>query len=149
MPDYDQTLVSLLYSSNATEPLDDAQLSELLAQSRESNARREVTGMLLYRGGRFIQVLEGPVDEVRSLAATIEADPRHTSMRVLIEEPIVRRVFGDWTMGFEPIAPLSAPVPDGFRSTFDDLERGDDASATARAARELSLWFRVRAKRAD
>ncbi|AUZ89011.1 hypothetical protein CVO76_16195, partial [Arthrobacter agilis] len=51
----DQTL-SIVYSSTATRPLNDADLSALLAISRRNNARAEVTGMLLYRGGRFLQV---------------------------------------------------------------------------------------------
>ncbi|MEV8023971.1 hypothetical protein [Microbacterium sp. NPDC080220] len=44
-----------------------------------------------------------------------------------------------------------ARVEDGFHvgsrdgNTFDDLEAHGDPSATLRAARELSLWFRVRA----
>lgn len=145
----DENLLSILYSSNAAHPFDDAELSDLLAQSRESNRTGNLTGMLLYRAGRFIQVLEGPEDEVRALVTTIQNDPRHTGMRVLIEEPIAERQFADWTMGYEPISALSEDVPDGFRNTFDDLERAGDATATARAARELSLWFRVRAKRAD
>ena len=138
-------LISLLYSSTAAEPFDDHRLRILLEKSRAANTDRGITGMLLYRAGRFVQILEGPEPEVRALVERIGADPRHTAMRTLMDEPIERRAFAEWTMGYEPIAP-PGERPEGFRDTFADLE-GDDASATLRAARELSMWFRVRAGR--
>ncbi|MGZ0069510.1 BLUF domain-containing protein [Microbacterium arborescens] len=140
-------LLSVLYTSNARAPFGDDDLAELLAQSRASNAARDLTGMLLYRGGRFVQVLEGPEPTVRELLATIGRDSRHSDMRVLIEQPIAHREFREWTMGYQPIAETTGDAPAGFRDTFDDLEGSDDPSATLRAARELSLWFRVRSSR--
>ncbi|MDF2918365.1 MAG: hypothetical protein K0S70_2582 [Microbacterium sp.] len=140
-------LLSILYTSNARAPFDDDDLAALLAQSRASNAVRDLTGMLLYRGGRFVQVLEGPEPAVRDLLATIRQDSRHSDMRVLIEQPIAHREFREWTMGYQPIAETTGDAPTGFRDTFDDLEGSDDPSATLRAARELSLWFRVRSAR--
>lgn len=140
-------LLSVLYSSNATEPFDDALLGELLAQSRADNQRAGLTGMLLYRAGRFIQVLEGAPDAVRALVDRIRDDPRHRDMRILIEQPVEDRQFASWTMGYEPIRPRTGPVPEGFRDTFEDLENLDDANAVTRAAGELSLWFRARAAR--
>ncbi|MET3469293.1 BLUF domain-containing protein [Microbacterium sp. 1262] len=140
-------LLSILYTSNARAPFGDDDLAALLAQSRASNAARDLTGMLLYRGGRFVQVLEGPEPAVRDLLATIRQDSRHSDMRVLIEQPIAHREFREWTMGYQPIAETTGDAPTGFRDTFDDLEGSDDPSATLRAARELSLWFRVRSAR--
>ncbi|QLD12103.1 BLUF domain-containing protein [Microbacterium oleivorans] len=142
-------LLSVLYTSNARAPFGDDELRDLLAQSRASNARKDLTGMLLYRGGRFVQVLEGPEQTVRDLLATIAADPRHADMRVLIEQPIGRREFSDWTMGYQPITETTGAAPEGFRDTFDDLENSGDPSATLRAARELSFWFRVKSRRAQ
>ena len=140
-------LLSILYTSNARAPFGDDDLAALLAQSRASNAARDLTGMLLYRGGRFVQVLEGPEPAVRDLLVTIRQDSRHSDMRVLIEQPIAHREFREWTMGYQPIAETTGDAPTGFRDTFDDLEGSDDPSATLRAARELSLWFRVRSAR--
>jgi hypothetical protein len=142
-----ENLLSTLYASTAVESFDDEMLRSLLEQSRENNARNDLTGMLLYRGGRFVQVLEGPESVVRALIETIRHDPRHTNMRTLFEEPILERQFAAWTMGYEPISMPREELPDAFRDTFDDLEDGTDSSATLRAVRELSLWFRVRAKR--
>lgn len=141
-------LITLVYSSTASEPFDDDRLGSLLAQSRRSNAAKHITGMLLYRGGRFIQVLEGADRDVRALVSTIGSDRRHTGMRVLLREPIAERRFTDWTMGYQPMSEPREPVPAGYRSTFDDLEHGDGADSALRALGELTLWFRVRSSQA-
>lgn len=137
-------LYSLVYSSLAAEPFDDDQLAALLTQSRNANARADITGMLLYRKGRFIQFLEGPEALVRDLLARISADPRHSSVRVMVDGHPPTRQFAEWTMGYEPVNEPAGPPPEGFRSTFDDLEDGHDTDAVLRATRELSFWFRVR-----
>ncbi|TDL45304.1 BLUF domain-containing protein [Microbacterium oleivorans] len=140
----DDTVFSVVYSSTATEPFNDDALGELLQQCRSANAQRDITGMLLYRNGRFIQILEGPEQAVRETMGKIERDPRHDHLRVLIDEFTEDRNFAEWTMGYEPIVTSEGDAPEGFRDTFDDLEGHGDPSATLRAARELSLWFRVR-----
>ncbi|MGN7187623.1 BLUF domain-containing protein [Microbacterium enclense] len=136
-------LVSVSYVSTAAESFDDAALAALLAQSRASNHEHDLTGMLLYRRGRFFQVLEGSQDAVDELMTKIRRDPRHTDVRVLLTEQLDERRFSEWTMGYEPIGVPSAPPPEGFRDTFADLESDDD-DASIRAVRELTVWFRAR-----
>lgn len=140
-------LHSLVYSSHATSAFAEAQLPDMLVRARAHNAEAGITGMLLYRQGRFIQFLEGPDRDVHALFEVIHSDPRHESVRVLLDEPIERRQFEEWTMGYEPSAESVAPAPAGFRDTFDDLESAPDHFVTSRAARELTLWFRVRSAR--
>lgn len=136
-------LVSISYVSAAAESFDDARLAALLDQSRRSNHEHDLTGMLLYRRGRFFQVLEGPQDAVDELMTKIRRDPRHTDVRMLLSEEIDERRFSEWTMGYEPIGVPSTLAPEGFRDTFDDLESDDDDDAI-RAVRELTVWFRAR-----
>ncbi|HCJ50104.1 MAG TPA: hypothetical protein DHW40_12380 [Microbacterium sp.] len=91
-----------------------------------------------------------PFDDtaVRALLARIDQDDSHTNVRTVVESPTEQRDFPEWTMGYKPITTPTDAAPEGFRDTFDDLESHDDPGATLRAARELSLWFRVRAQRA-
>lgn len=49
----------LIYTSYAIEPFDEAKLIELLKKARENNRLLDITGMLLYVNGKFMQVLEG------------------------------------------------------------------------------------------
>ncbi|WJL96581.1 BLUF domain-containing protein [Microbacterium sp. ET2] len=141
-------ILSVLYTSTSHEPMDDEQLTQLLTASRENNAAAGITGLLVYRAGRFFQVIEGPSAAVRTLYERIVADPRHHSVRTLVEDRVEERHFGEWTMGFERVSGHEETIPLGFRSTFDDLDDAQGAAPTIRAARELSLWFRVRSREA-
>lgn len=140
--------MSLVYSSTGSEEFDDERLDTLLAESRAANRENGVTGILLYRAGRFVQFLEGPASRIASLMRSIVADPRHRNVRVLLQGDAERRHFPEWTMGYKRVAEATGPLPEGFRSSFEDLE-GGDPDGMLRAVRELSFWFRVRARDAD
>lgn len=93
-------LSHIIYSSTATRPMGDAELVELLETARAANAEVGLTGMLLHDSGSFFQVLEGGAADVERVFARIGADTRHEGIVKIIQEPISRRAFGDWTMGF-------------------------------------------------
>ena len=57
----------LVYVSSAVRPFSKSELVELLNVTRDNNSRLGVTGMLLYRDGNFMQVLEGGEPVVRAL----------------------------------------------------------------------------------
>lgn len=97
-------MIQLVYVSSAIKPFDNDELIALLTRAREKNARLNITGMLLYKGGNFMQVLEGEEAPVRALFDVINADPRHRGTEVMLEEEIDQRVFGDWSMGFRNLA---------------------------------------------
>lgn len=95
-----QALKHLVYISSATQLFTREGLEELLNTARENNSREHVSGMLLYRGGNFIQVLEGPSSAVDQIFASIEQDSRHKDVTVLLDEAITRCDFRDWSMAF-------------------------------------------------
>jgi hypothetical protein len=138
-------LVTIVYTSLATARFDDERLARLLRRSRSSNADHDVTGVLLYREGRFLQVLEGSDHAVDTVMTRIAADGRHHGIRVLVDEPLAERRFGDWSMAYRPWATPADELPVGFRDTFDDL----DGAEALRAVSELMLWFRYRPDGAD
>jgi len=109
----------LSYSSAAVRPLSHGALVDLLEQSRAANVTRRVTGMLLYRHSRFLQLLEGDEAVVRALYAMIVADDRHTDVRVLSEGRRLFRQFPTWTMAFRDLAtePFGEP---GYTGLFED-----------------------------
>jgi hypothetical protein len=91
----------LIYASRAVARFDTDALTALLEQSRARNGSLDVTGLLLFAQGSFLQVLEGPDAAVDEVYASIERDERHAGVRLLCREPIGERRFPDWTMGFE------------------------------------------------
>ena len=99
-------MIQYVYISSAVELFSDEALVELLRKSRENNQRLEITGLLLYRGGNFMQLLEGPEAAVDALAAHIGRDPRHGNVIRLIRRRAERRLFPTWAMGFRHVDDL-------------------------------------------
>ena len=132
-------LVHLIYCSTATRSFSNADLLELLQTARERNRELGVTGMLLYENGGFFQVIEGEPATIDQLYAAIAADPRHNRLTRIIHEPIVRRAFADWTMGFSRISPDELGEISGVNDFFaaGDSLAGIDAG---RAKKILSAF---------
>ncbi|UOR06931.1 BLUF domain-containing protein [Hymenobacter aerilatus] len=99
------TLHHLMYQSRATAPMGDAELTQLLTQSRAFNAAHNLTGILLYSQGNIIQLLEGPETGVRTVFTRIVRDARHTGIIKLADGPVGQRLFAQWTMGFRTATP--------------------------------------------
>lgn len=96
-------MLSLIYVSSSKELMNEGQLLDILKTSRENNSQKEITGMLLYKGGNFMQVLEGPDDAVEALFETIRADSRHKDVSVISREQISMRQFPAWEMAFQDL----------------------------------------------
>lgn len=111
-------LIHLAYSSAATRPFSQDDLLDLLTKARRNNVQLGVTGMLLYAEGSFFQVLEGRPEAVDALFDTIKRDKRHTKVTLVIREPIARRWFGDWTMGYADLTPHEADAIVGANDFF-------------------------------
>lgn len=137
-------MLSIVYSSTALEPFSDEELAALLAASRATNERLELTGLLLHREGHFLQLIEGPYDVVRERMEVISADPRHDNVTILLEEVISERHFPEWTMGFQAVTGAMVDEIPGYRSTFDDLEGERPVGGALLALRQLIGWFQVR-----
>lgn len=76
-----------------------AALTEIHRTSQRNNARCDVSGLLLYSKGNFLQVLEGRASTLDRICQKISADPRHTDIEFLCRTPLVERNFGNWNMG--------------------------------------------------
>jgi hypothetical protein len=94
------TLFQCIYASSATPSFREFEIPALLERARTKNAALGITGMLLFIEGSFFQVLEGDATAVDALYSSIATDTRHDRVTRIIREPIARRSFSDWTMGF-------------------------------------------------
>ena len=93
----------LIYTSHAVTQFSEAGLIQLLEQCRTFNKEKDISGMLLYLQGKFIQVLEGNKVEVNALYSSIEKDPRHKKVTKVIEGNSPHRIFKGWSMGFKKL----------------------------------------------
>jgi len=85
-------------------PSADTDIGCLLQQARVNNRQCGISGLLLYTEGSFFQVLEGPAETVDRLFNAISNDRRHMNITVIMREPISKRDFKDWSMGFSDIS---------------------------------------------
>lgn len=137
-------LYHLIYLSIATVEMAEPQLLELLEVSRENNSRDEITGLLLYKDGRFMQLLEGPEKEVCATYSRIVRDLRHRDVTILLEGPIAERDFSEWSMGFRAIDDTTARDTPGY-SDFLEVKFSvfEFASDPSRAHQLLRVFRRM------
>lgn len=135
-------LIHLIYVSTAREEFDTPELDRILDTAVRRNGERNVTGMLLYAGGTFMQVLEGAAADVDETFARICRDQRHTDIIVIEREPIAARSFATWSMGFRRLGAADAGASPGYAPFF---AQGFDAAAIGAKpglALELLVGFR-------
>jgi hypothetical protein len=91
-------LSRLIYISDATCDFSSANLKKLVDRAKINNQRMGITGLLLFSGGHFMQLLEGDWLAISSLYTRISADPRHTNAQQLLHKESDHRLFPDWGM---------------------------------------------------
>lgn len=104
----------LIYVSHATKAMTEGDLLELLVEARNNNLKLDITGMLLYQKGQFMQMLEGDRLAVVELYNDIIKDARHHEVVTIMDGMIEKRSFPDWSMGFKQMDEMSSMLP------FDD-----------------------------
>lgn len=116
----DSGIFQLVYVSSAVDPFSNEELDELLKRSRRNNEVSGVTGLLLYKGGNFMQFLEGTKEAVVDSMTRIKGDPRHRGVIVLLQEHSPKRDFSEWSMGFKKIGDELEERMDGHSNFLDE-----------------------------
>lgn len=99
-----EPLVSLIYCSEASALLKGggSVVVDLLAQARENNRKRGISGVLCFNRNHVLQCIEGGRDTVNALYGRLIADDRHENVTLLDYRYVARRAFRDWSMGYIP-----------------------------------------------
>jgi hypothetical protein len=103
-----ENLIRIVYLCSTTSGVNELEILRLLKQARIANRKQDVSGMLLYIGGCFLQTLEGDAAMVDAVSGTIFRDKPRLQLTQIIREPIAEREFGEWTMGFATVDPAEA-----------------------------------------
>jgi hypothetical protein len=91
-------LKTLTYTSRARLDLAAGDLADIHQTARRLNALDGITGLLVFDGTRFLQILEGSGEAVDDLVDRLRRDRRHSALEIRDEHPIERRSFPDWSM---------------------------------------------------
>lgn len=110
-------LFQLIYSSAATERMPKSKLYKILLGARSRNASLDVTGLLVFVNGVFLQILEGERDTVLTLMKRISSDPRHSNVKVFQETAVEQRTFPSWRMAYVTPSTKELATWAGLKST--------------------------------
>lgn len=104
----------IIYTSKyvgRVEDIDDV-LTDIVKRSEINNFEFDITGLLFYHNGHFIQVLEGNRDSLEDLMSILEKDNRHQKIQRIVDESIKKRAFQDWKMDSLNLSEGSTIDPD-------------------------------------
>ena len=116
-------MLSVIYVSNVAPGFDDSDLESLVSQAAAINKKNNLTGMLVYNGRHFMQLLEGKTRRVEQTLERIARDNRHNDIVVIRREVDKPRECPDWSMRSFTV-PLTGAgatdvvfqsLPEGFR----------------------------------
>ena len=93
-------LRSILYVSQLVSPDKSNNWPDLIktiqAEAEKANEFYEITAILSFKQGWFIQLFEGESEYVETLYQNIKKDPRHTSVRTLLDIEVEERINLDY-----------------------------------------------------
>jgi hypothetical protein len=135
-------LFRLAYVSTASKLFDSAELRDMLKESNARNKEAGITGMLLYKDGQFMQVLEGTLEAVAATFSRISRDPRHHGIMVLLKGAVQERRFPDWSMAFRDLSlPDHQEVP-GYSEFLNTPLTGKEFADNPDRCEKLLLVFK-------
>jgi hypothetical protein len=91
-------LTSVTYTSLARLDLQSSDLEDIHRTAREQNALDGITGLLVFNGTHFLQIVEGSEEAIEDLVERLRKDPRHTGFEIRDQRRIESRSFPDWSM---------------------------------------------------
>jgi hypothetical protein len=92
------SLKSLTYTSRAGLDLTADDLEAIHRTAREVNALEGITGLLIFNGTHFLQVIEGDDRAINDLVERLRRDARHSAFEIRDERQVEARSFPDWSM---------------------------------------------------
>jgi len=118
----------IMYSSHIDPDIEnvDELLQDIISSSSRNNKKRDITGVLFFHKGTFIQALEGSKEELKSLMDIISSDPRHRNICILFDDKIIQRNFPNWLMAalnLEHCDSINAELLEKFSQCYKGLLR--------------------------
>lgn len=132
-------MIQLVYLSSTRWLLSADDVAKILESSLRNNARDNITGILIYRAGSVMQLLEGDDHLVRQLFEVIKRDERHHRITLLYDLPITERDFAGWSMAYRNLE-VEADLPMVGRSPLLDDDFDMSSIQPARARQILSVF---------
>lgn len=88
----------VVYTSSASATVSAADVFDIVQVSARNNPDREITGFLVFTGGAFLQLVEGPAARLDELLGTLARDARHRDIEIVLRRRVSARSFPEWKM---------------------------------------------------
>ena len=135
-------LTHLVYVSRITEEFSDQDLHAILCASQRNNLLLNITGILVYKNGRFMQFLEGSEFNVLKIFTVIKKDFRHHDIDVIRKKKILKRQYENWRMRLvnsDEILEHSGLI---YKKLFEVNDKPEEVINLATESRALLLAFK-------
>lgn len=138
-------LAQLFYVSKRSPKCSDEDIEKILQVSVENNAKKNITGVLLYSKEKFLQCIEGELSHLLALYDKIKLDSRHSEAIMLGLVPVKERNFPSWQMAGKSVdlnkvdfkSQMSAAESEEFESILSGK-----ASSAERVSKIIQLFFK-------
>ena len=91
-------LTSVTYTSLARLDLQASDLEDIHRTAPDQNALDGITGLLVFNGTHFLQIVEGSEKAIDELIERLRKDPRHTGFEIRDRRKVEARSFPEWSM---------------------------------------------------
>ena len=123
-------VIRLIYSGSVAAEPDPQNLAAFLADCRRRNERDGISGVMVLMGQEFLQVIEGPDDDVDRYYRQVFQDTTRYKLLLLARQEIDAAIFANWSLGLvkcedTPNDPLPGDV------SIMDIEQIDPADLNA------------------
>lgn len=112
---------TLLYISELAEGMTPSVVGAITKAARINNGKQGISGLLIFDGVRFAQMLEGPASRIDDLLVKLQADSRHANFKALaLHDQRGPARFQGWGLGFLLLEEESQGIPHLSTQTGED-----------------------------
>ena len=115
-------------------------LSAILVASRANNRKNDITGALICRSDIFLQLLEGPEQNVKDTYESIQNDDRHINVYHLIDQPVKKRLFPAWAMKDDPVKTWMWSREDVSKGIVKGLSKAEVEEVFFKLSKEATIF---------
>jgi hypothetical protein len=137
-------LHALVYVSTATTMLSLADIDHLLICAQKHNQEENITGVLLYDAGNFMQYIEGPLPNLTRVYQIIKNSAQHHGIVELLKWKIDAREFPDWSMAFRSVNAVGMTLPNAHGELLLEWLTAPLNPASAAGVLLTNFWNRSR-----
>ncbi len=101
---------TISYVSTVNPEVSKIDIANLMDYVKVNNRLLNITGILIYSEGNFLQVLEGTKRDILALFEKIKKDPRHYNIITMLDKEIDDNSFSDYHSSFTVISDHNGPI---------------------------------------